>query len=1186
MSAAWRSTGAWAFTASNVQTPTTLSPGAPSGVAVGDFLLLVCESKSNTATVATPAGWTPVTGSPVRSGTAAGGTIYLFVRIADGTANDTPSPIWSGLATGTSGDASGAGILCYTGLSITLDGTLQSSDLAGQTNTSVIPAFTTGTNNSMVIGVAMKLLESSAQTSTVATFTERADNQTTSGTGHTIEVCEKLQASAGGTGTATVTWSATTSARALTLSVGFKQAANTYSHTMTGGASFGGTATIVSKPKVVVSGGMTSSGSATKVAKAAVVATGGMTSGGAGTIVDKPSITMTGGLTSGGTAAQNFSAGKITPTRQIKFTIDHTQVGGSDLTDLAVFVKGTFPELKTVANGGYINNTTPFLPADFVFAPTMNGASPYDFKIVGWDGGTGDISAWLRVPSVSASVDTVFYAAYGDPLVTISKGDNPAAFNAFSAVYRMDGGSGVDTSPNAFHGTVTGATQTTGQLDDALAFTQSTTRLETTTNAALAITSDGTFSAWIYPTDWGLTNATVFKKNGNYILRGELTVLVAYYWDGTSLLTASCALPSINTWHKVDVVIASNAISEIRVDNVPQTLTPANLGSFAQSTSAMLTIGNKPSPTNTLEAFIGSIDHATIVSGVARTDGWLTAEWNNQKTSSTFWSAATPGPISATYSHTMTGGMTSGGSATKVAKAAIVASGGVTTGGTATVAYRTNRIVTPSGGMSSSGAASLVSKVVKIASGGLVTAGAALVLMTAHVNASGGVTTSGHAATTAKSVITGSGGATFAGIATIAVHRIFAYLATGGLTSAGTAPITNRARLIGSGGLTSSGVAVLRSTVHLVGLGGVTSGGSAHVQRSLVLATSGGLTTSGTSASDTRRVISGSGGLTTAGTAITYRSYASASSGGLISSGIALIRLTNHITGLGGLTSSGAAHINQHSVLVASGGSVFGGAADTANNAGFNIFRYTMDGGATLNGFALITNRSRIAASGGLTSSGGATIHRAVIIHATGGLISAGTASSQTLRQMVASGGAVFGGSASTSQSGFTVFQPSVDGGITFSGSAAIRSRDVIRMSGGLVTNGAATSHQIFRARVSGGLSASGIATIQRMINASMSGGLITGGHAATRRQIRLTTSGGLTTAGVAFARKVYTGFVSGGLQTSGAALIARQIVIQSTAHLISGGHASVSFSALTGATILFRRTLNRLRDGTRFFDI
>lgn len=235
----FRSAGTWSFAANNVANPLTLTPGAPAGKAVGDLLLLVCESRSITATVATPSGWNLLTNFPKRSGTASGGTIYLFSRIADGTGNDTPSPIWSGLTTGTSGDASGAGILAFTNLTETQDATAISQDLSAQGSTSSITGITTVTNNSMVINVEMKLLESSGQTSTVTTYTERSDNSTTSGTGHIVATSSLVKTPAGASGSGTVTWSGTTSARALIATIALKATTSTLQPTNTWYAEYG-----------------------------------------------------------------------------------------------------------------------------------------------------------------------------------------------------------------------------------------------------------------------------------------------------------------------------------------------------------------------------------------------------------------------------------------------------------------------------------------------------------------------------------------------------------------------------------------------------------------------------------------------------------------------------------------------------------------------------------------------------------------------------------------------------------------------------------------------------------------------------------------------------------------------------------------------------------------------------------
>ena len=212
------------FCADNVADPSTLAATAPAGRQAGDVLFCVTFCRSITATVSTPSGWNLISSFPRRSATASGGSVYMFSRTADGTSADNCSPSWSGVTTGTSGDSSGAVILAYSGLSGATSNSSGNIDGAS-TNTSTIPATTTIHNNALVIGVALKILESAGQTSTVTTFTERYDGSTTSGTGHIEEISDIAltgQNSAGSSGTATVTWSATTSARSLRFSIGFQ----------------------------------------------------------------------------------------------------------------------------------------------------------------------------------------------------------------------------------------------------------------------------------------------------------------------------------------------------------------------------------------------------------------------------------------------------------------------------------------------------------------------------------------------------------------------------------------------------------------------------------------------------------------------------------------------------------------------------------------------------------------------------------------------------------------------------------------------------------------------------------------------------------------------------------------------------------------------------------------------------
>lgn len=223
---AFRIAGAAQYTANSVTNPTSLSPVKQASIVNGDLMLLFTESRSNTATCTTPTGWTLLSPTfPLRSGTASGGTIYVFGRIADGTATDSPTVTWSGLSTGTTGDSCGARIHAWSNAQVALDGVSTATDQAA-TLSWLINAATTSNPNSIVIGVSMKVSDTS-QTATFTNLTKRSDDNTQTGTGHITQVGDKLLASAGGSGSSTVTPSNTTSSRVLAISFGIQMVAQT-----------------------------------------------------------------------------------------------------------------------------------------------------------------------------------------------------------------------------------------------------------------------------------------------------------------------------------------------------------------------------------------------------------------------------------------------------------------------------------------------------------------------------------------------------------------------------------------------------------------------------------------------------------------------------------------------------------------------------------------------------------------------------------------------------------------------------------------------------------------------------------------------------------------------------------------------------------------------------------------------
>ena len=117
---------------------------------------------------------------------------------------------------------------------------------------------------------------------------------------------------------------------------------------------------------------------------------------------------------------------------------------GANETDFPVALVITDSRFATVANGGHVQNTDAnggasgnlTVPADFVVSPNSDGSSPYDFEIVDYDGATGYIELWVKIPSLSSSSDTTIYLVYGDAAVTTTQENVTGTWSDdFHAVY-------------------------------------------------------------------------------------------------------------------------------------------------------------------------------------------------------------------------------------------------------------------------------------------------------------------------------------------------------------------------------------------------------------------------------------------------------------------------------------------------------------------------------------------------------------------------------------------------------------------------------------------------------------------------------------------------------------------------------------------------------------------------------
>jgi hypothetical protein len=154
-------------------------------------------------------------------------------------------------------------------------------------------------------------------------------------------------------------------------------------------------------------------------------------------------------------------------------TISGDKVSGSgNLTDFPVLIKiENDCNLKTSANGGHIQDSNGY---DILFTDA-SGATQLDHEIEKYDGVRGDLTAWVKVPTLNGSSDTEIYMYYGKSGLTCDPA-NPAGVwsNSYRGVWHLHDTSGNTQDSTSYNtdgvlsGTITRGAA--GEIDNAFDF--------------------------------------------------------------------------------------------------------------------------------------------------------------------------------------------------------------------------------------------------------------------------------------------------------------------------------------------------------------------------------------------------------------------------------------------------------------------------------------------------------------------------------------------------------------------------------------------------------------------------------------------------------------------------------------------------------------------------------------------
>ena len=313
-------------------------------------------------------------------------------------------------------------------------------------------------------------------------------------------------------------------------------------------------------------------------------------------------------------------------------TIDHTKVSAT-LTDFPLLVSTTHANWKSTANGGYLGQTD---GGDFLFT-AADGVTKLNHEIESYDPVTGQLVAWVRVPSLSSVSDTTLFLNYGQA-TAVDQWNPQGVWEAnYKGVWHLGEASGnfSDATANANTGTdYVSASGKTGQIGSGQQFDGTDDRVDMT---GLTWTPT-TFSAewWINPSTNTDFNQNIGAVNGWSAFRCNTSSTGGVYCgtDVTNRFTPT-QLPAntytAGVWQHI--VFTYDGTQGRFYRNGSQVSTAMTMDTPAAWGGFKLGYPN----TNTIDGYLDEVR----ISNVARSAGWIETEYNNQSAPSSFYAVGT-----------------------------------------------------------------------------------------------------------------------------------------------------------------------------------------------------------------------------------------------------------------------------------------------------------------------------------------------------------------------------------------------------------------------------------------------------------------------------------------------------------------------------------------------------------------
>lgn len=324
-----------------------------------------------------------------------------------------------------------------------------------------------------------------------------------------------------------------------------------------------------------------------------------------------------------------------------KLVIPSSKVSG-DETNFPIVVNITDTDLKDVLNGGHVQSANGY---DICFYNSTE-TTKYNHDLELYTAATGVLTVWICITSLSSTSNNILYMYYGNPTITTDQSSTDTwDVNYVMILHGDDGADNTevdDATANNHHGDKNAAGNPTAETGGKIGYAQhgDGTKFATIPDHADFDISNGQISLWFNIDNFNAAVWNLFlskipgtSADGNWAIRTFApNGFVRFYLKSASTwktVDSDSTSWTSGVWYHVLVQFGTGGVI-MYIDNSVQTDTDAaTTGINGGAVIDFMTYSDYDS------FFDGLLDEVRI-SNIQRSTNWLTTEYANQNTPTTF----------------------------------------------------------------------------------------------------------------------------------------------------------------------------------------------------------------------------------------------------------------------------------------------------------------------------------------------------------------------------------------------------------------------------------------------------------------------------------------------------------------------------------------------------------------------